>query len=446
MPIGFPKDFLWGTATAAYQIEGGACADGKGPSIWDRFCQKEGTIQDGHTGDIACEHYYRYLDDVELMGELGIHSYRFSVSWPRIFPEGKGKKNQKGLDFYKRLIHALLKKGIKPALTIYHWDLPQALQNRGGWPNRDTAYYYQEYAACLFQEFGDVVPLWITHNEPWCASFFGYGLGEHAPGERDLSKAIFASHHLLYSHGLAVKAFRELGLRGEIGITLNLSPFLPASEREEDLEAVRRADGFLNRWFLYPIFKGEYPSDIIQLLSRMGIAPPLEGKDLALIAAPIDFLGVNYYFRQFIGHDEEEEYFQIKPHPGPGPVTEMGWEIHPRSLYHLLQRIHREFGEIPLYITENGASFPDVLEGKRVHDTKRIDFLKGHLLEAARAIQDGIPLRGYYQWTFMDNFEWAFGYNRRFGLFYVDFETRERIWKDSAFWYKELIERQELET
>lgn len=439
MSLSFPPDFIWGTATASYQIEGAVFEDGRGVSIWDTFCRKPGKIMDGHTGNIACDHYHRYKEDVGLMGELGISSYRFSVSWPRIFPKGGGRLNRKGLDFYKRLIEALLKKDIIPALTLYHWDLPEALQDKGGWLNRETAYYFQEYAACLFKELSDGVPLWITHNEPWCTSYLGHGLGEHAPGLTDIGKALQVSHHLLYSHGLAVKAFRELGVKGQIGITLNMSPFLAISEKGEDEEAKVRADGLINRWFLDPIFKGEYPKDILQLLADKHLSKGIDAKDLSIINTGIDFLGINYYFRQIVGYGSLEEYFHIKTYEGPGPVTEMGWEIHPSSLYDLLIRINQDYGPIPLYITENGAAFSDKLEGKKVHDTNRIDFFKGHFQEAARAIEDGVPLKGYYLWTLMDNFEWAYGYNRRFGLIYVDFKSQERIWKDSALWFREFL-------
>jgi len=445
--IKFPKDFTWGVATSSYQIEGAVNEDGRTPSIWDIFSKTEGKTYQGHTGDVACDHYHRYKEDVKIMKEIGVKAYRFSIAWPRIFPE-EGKYNPKGMDFYKRLVDELLKRDIMPVATIYHWDLPQwAYDKGGGWLNRDSVKWYLEYASKLFEELGDVVPLWITHNEPWCSSILSYGIGEHAPGHKNYREALIAAHHILLSHGEAVKAFREMNIKGsKIGITLNLTPAYPASEKEEDKLAAQYADGFANRWFLDPIFKGNYPEDMMELYSKIiGEFDFIKEGDLETISVPIDFLGVNYYTRSIVKYDEDS-MLKAENVPGPGKRTEMGWEISPESLYDLLKRLDREYTKLPMYITENGAAFKDeVTEDGRVHDYERIEYIKEHLKVIARFIEEGGNLKGYFVWSLLDNFEWAHGYSKRFGIVYVDYETQKRILKDSAFWYKEVIERNAIE-
>jgi beta-glucosidase len=445
--IKFPKDFTWGVATSSYQIEGAVNEDGRTPSIWDIFSKTEGKTYQGHTGDVACDHYHRYKEDVKIMKEIGVKAYRFSIAWPRIFPE-EGKYNPKGMDFYKRLVDELLKRDIMPVATIYHWDLPQwAYDKGGGWLNRDSVKWYLEYASKLFEELGDVVPLWITHNEPWCSSILSYGIGEHAPGHKNYREALIAAHHILLSHGEAVKAFREMNIKGsKIGITLNLTPAYPASEKEEDKLAAQYADGFANRWFLDPIFKGNYPEDMMELYSKIiGEFDFIKEGDLETISVPIDFLGVNYYTRSIVKYDEDS-MLKAENVPGPGKRTEMGWEISPESLYDLLKRLDREYTKLPMYITENGAAFKDeVTEDGRVHDYERIEYIKEHLKAIARFIEEGGNLKGYFVWSLLDNFEWAHGYSKRFGIVYVDYETQRRILKDSAFWYKEVIERNAIE-
>ncbi|MBE3578432.1 GH1 family beta-glucosidase [Caldanaerobacter subterraneus] len=441
--VKFPKDFTWGVATSSYQIEGAVNEDGRTPSIWDTFSKTEGKTYQGHTGDVACDHYHRYKEDVQIMKEIGVKAYRFSIAWPRIFPE-EGKYNPKGMDFYKRLVDELLKREIIPVATIYHWDLPQwAYEKNGGWLNRESVKWYVEYASKLFEELGDVIPLWITHNEPWCSSILSYGIGEHAPGHKDWREALIAAHHILLSHGEAVKVFRDMNLKGaQIGITLNLTPAYPASEKEEDKLAVQYADGFANRWFLDPIFKGNYPEDMMELYSKIiGEFDFIREGDLETISVPIDFLGVNYYTRSIVKYNEDS-MLKAENVPGPGKKTEMGWEISPESLYDLLKRLDREYTKLPMYITENGVAFKDeVTEDGRVHDYERIEYIKEHLKAIARFIEEGGNLKGYFVWSLLDNFEWAHGYSKRFGIVYVDYETQKRILKDSAFWYKGVIEK-----
>jgi len=445
--VKFPKDFTWGVATSSYQIEGAVNEDGRTPSIWDTFSKTEGKTYQGHTGDVACDHYHRYKEDVEIMKEIGVKAYRFSIAWPRIFPE-EGKYNPKGMDFYKRLVDELLKRDIMPVATIYHWDLPQwAYEKNGGWLNRESVKWYVEYASKLFEKLGDVIPLWITHNEPWCSSILSYGIGEHAPGHKDWREALIAAHHISLSHGEAVKVFRDMNLKGaQIGITLNLTPAYPASEKEEDKLAAQYADGFANRWFLDPIFKGNYPEDMMELYSKIiGEFDFIKGGDLETISVPIDFLGVNYYTRSIVKYNEDS-MLKAENVPGLGKRTEMGWEISPEPLYDLLKRIDREYTKLPMYITENGAAFKDeVTEDGRVHDYERIEYIKEHLKAIARFIEEGGNLKGYFVWSLLDNFEWAHGYSKRFGIVYVDYETQKRILKDSAWWYKEVIQKNSIE-
>ncbi|HEX7063433.1 MAG TPA: GH1 family beta-glucosidase [Bacillales bacterium] len=435
----FPKDFIWGTATASYQIEGAYNEDGRGESIWDRFSRTPGKVYENHNGDVACDHYHLYKDDIQLMADLGIQSYRFSIAWSRVFPE-PGRFNQKGIDFYKRLLKELHRHNIEPAATIYHWDLPQWLQDRGGWTNRETVDHFVHYAETLFEELGDQVSMWITHNEPWCAAFLGHAFGVHAPGHQDLKEALTVSHHLMLSHGKAVQAFRRSGKKGEIGITLNLTPAVAATDKREDVEAAKRSDGFGNRWFLDPVFKGNYPSDMIKVFAEeAGELDFIESDDLAVISEPIDFLGVNYYFHNVVKEDSSDPLLGSSSLPVEGKTTEMGWGIHPESLYRLLHRLKEDYTELPLYITENGAAFPDQVINGEIDDQDRIDYLKSHFDAAGRFIDEGGNLKGYYVWSLLDNFEWAFGYEKRFGIVYVDYETQERIPKASAKWYKDII-------
>ncbi|MCL6490045.1 MAG: beta-glucosidase [Alicyclobacillus mali] len=435
----FPDEFVWGTATASYQVEGAAREGGRGRSIWDIFSHTPGKVAEGHTGDVACDHYHRYEDDVQLMKELGISSYRFSIAWPRVMPE-KGRVWVKGLDFYKRLATKLLENGIRPAVTMYHWDLPQWIEDEGGWNSRDTVSRFLEYSEILFREFGDLVPMWITHNEPWCASILGYGIGVHAPGLKDWRRAYRAAHHLLLSHGQAVRLYRELGLPGEIGITLNLAPVYAATSNPEDLAAADRQDMFQNRWFLDPVLKGKYPESLLRRVDQaVGGFDAVKPGDLDVMATPIDFLGVNYYTRAVVANDPSDPLLGVRHLPGEGPRTEMDWEVYPDGLYDLLSRLRRDYGDIPIYITENGAAYDDRVQDGAVHDPDRVSYLASHFAAAHRFLEEGGNLRGYYVWSLMDNFEWAFGYTKRFGLVYVDYDTLARIPKDSYFWYQRVI-------
>lgn len=436
----FPEGFLWGVATASYQIEGSWDKDGKGVSIWDIFSHTQGKIIDGSTGDVACDHYRRWREDIALMKELNVKAYRFSIAWTRIIPQGAGPVNPKGLDFYDRLVDGLLDAGIKPFVTLYHWDLPQALQDIGGWANRDVAYYFADYAAVVAHRLGDRVKHWMTHNEPWVVSWVGYGWGHHAPGIKNPKVALQVAHHLLLSHGLAVEVLRDLG-DGEtqVGIVLNLSRVHPATESDEDKAAAHRNDGFLNRWFLDPIFTGSYPSDMWEWFGQL--VPEVKPGDMAIISRKIDFLGVNYYTRSVVKHDPEGGLLQLSNVRIEGSeYTEMGWEVYPDGLYELLTRLHRDYKVPAIYITENGAAFKDEVTGDgKVHDERRLNYLREHFLRAHRAIQDGVPLKGYFVWSFIDNFEWAYGYTKRFGVVYVDYATQKRIVKDSGWWYKKVI-------
>ncbi|MED1204540.1 GH1 family beta-glucosidase [Heyndrickxia acidicola] len=440
----FPESFKWGAATASYQIEGGGHEEGRGESIWDRFARQPGKVYKQQNGEIACDHFHRYPEDVQLMDELGIQSYRFSFAWPRLFPE-EGKFNSEGLEFYKRLLDELEAKGITPAATIYHWDLPIWLQDKGGWTNRETVDHFVAYANVLFEAFGSRIKSWITHNEPWCAAFLGYALGVHAPGRTDWNEALIASHHLLLSHGKVVEAFRSMGLDGEIGITLNLTPAVPATNAQKDAAAAKRSDGFANRWFLDPIFKGNYPEDMMALYEkRFGPLHFVKEGDLDSISGQLDFLGINYYTHSIIEEDENDDILRAANISETENVTDMGWGIHPESLYHLLTRIKTEYTDIPLYITENGAAFQDQKMDGKVEDHDRIKYLQDHFSAAHRFIEENGNLKGYYVWSFMDNYEWAFGYSKRFGIIYVDYETLERTPKESYKWYQEVIRKNQI--
>ncbi|WP_426755055.1 GH1 family beta-glucosidase [Myxococcus sp. Y35] len=448
----FPNDFLWGVATSAYQIEGATSADGRGESIWDRFAATPGKISDGSDGKVACDHYHRWREDVELMRWLGVKSYRFSMAWPRVLPTGRGKVNAAGLDFYSRLVDGLLEAGIEPFVTLYHWDLPQALQDQGGWPSRDTASAFVEYADAASRKLGDRVKRWITHNEPWCISVLGYGNGEHAPGHKNWSEVLATAHHLLVSHGQAVPVIRANVKNAQVGITLNLSPAWPASPSAEDEEACRRHDGSFNRWFLDPLYGRGYPKDVVEDYIQDGhLASPTldfvrEG-DMATIAVPTDFLGINYYSRAIMRSDRipESQNAPRTVHPEP-ERTDMDWEVYAPALTRLLQHLHTHYQPGPLYITENGCAYATGpgADGK-VHDDKRVAYLRSHLEASLEAIRQGVPLAGYFAWSLLDNFEWAFGYQKRFGMVYVDYDTQRRIPKDSAHLYKALVEKNGLD-
>ena len=430
----FPTGFRFGAATAAYQIEGGVAEDGRGESIWDTFCRIPGAILNGDTGDVACDHYHRWESDLDLMADLGLESYRFSIAWPRVQPDGAGALNPAGVAFYRRLVEGLLERGIEPMATLYHWDLPQALQDAGGWAARDTAQRFAEYAEHMARELGDVVDQWITHNEPWVAAFAGHVQGRFAPGLRDWSTALRVAHHLLLSHGLAVEA-----LPGTVGITLNFSPINPAQAGDE--EAARLYDGHLNRWFLDPVLRGAYPEDVRAVYEeRVGPLDAVRDGDLEVIARPIDFLGVNYYFAARVRADPTAEPLRAAQVPGRPPLTAMGWEVDPDELHGLLLRLHREYDGVPLYITENGAAYDDPPpENGVVLDPERLAYYEGHLDAVARAIADGADVRRYTAWSLLDNFEWSSGYSKRFGLVHVDYATQRRTLKGSGAWYRDFI-------
>jgi len=436
----FKKDFIFGTATSSYQIEGAIAEDGRSPSIWDIFSKTPGKTYRGNTGDVACDHYRRYKEDIELMEKIGTGAYRFSVSWSRIFPE-KGRYNPKGMDFYKRLIDELNKRNIKPVITIYHWDLPLWAYNMGGWLNRDSVKWFEEYSSRLFKELNESVRLWITHNEPLCASFFGYHEGIHAPGHKDLKEAVTTAHHILMSHSTAVENFRKLKFKNsEIGIALNLIPSYPVSGSEEDKKASLVFDGQYNRWFLRPLFKADYPEDMKEVFKKLiGDFDFMKDGDMEKISVKNDFLGVNYYSRELIKYSPDSELEYKKTH-GNFERTEMDWEIVPEALYKLILRLREEYTSIPIYITENGAAFKDkVSKDGKVHDGKRIDYLRNHLKKIAVLNQKGADIKGYFLWSLMDNFEWGHGYSKRFGIIHLDYKTQERILKDSALWYRDLI-------
>ncbi len=432
----FPPGFVWGSATASYQIEGAVHEDGRSESIWDRFCATPGKVENGDSGAIACDHYHRWPEDIKLMQTLGLQAYRFSVAWPRVVPNGRGEVNQKGLDFYDRLVDKLLEAGIAPYATLYHWDLPQVLQDKGGWANRETAYAYAEYTEAVLKRLGNRVKGWITHNEPWCAAFLGYQIGNHAPGLTDYRQAIAATHHLLLSHGLAMPIIRQYAPQTEAGITLNLGVFHAAQPGSADDELVRQADCERNRLFLDPLFKGRYPADHT-MMNEMA-AELVKAGDLERIAAPIDFLGINYYTRAVLHLDPQtNSYQEINP---PGTYTTMGWEVYPEGLYELLTRMQRDYPS-RYVITENGASTDDAPNASgQVVDELRLNYLREHFRQAHRAIADGVNLSGYFVWSLMDNFEWAFGYSKRFGIIYVDYATQQRIIKESGHWYSKVIQ------
>jgi beta-glucosidase len=431
----FPPGFTWGVATSAYQIEGAAGADGKGPSIWDTFCRNRANITDGSNGDIACDHYHRYGEDVALMAGLGVDAYRLSMAWSRVQPNGWGAWNERGFDFYARLFDALQEKGIVPHLTLYHWDLPQALQEHGGWLARDTAYRFADYAHEVARRFGDRVATIATHNEPWCTANLGYGNAQFAPGVADAKAAVQVSHHLLLSHGLAMRAMRAAGTRSRLGIVLNQWTADPATDSDADRALAELEYARSVQWFMDPIFKGRYPE--LALRAHGANAPVVHGGDFDLIRQPLDFLGVNYYFRSFCSAEDPPRQPE-----GKLGFTDMGWEIYPQGLTELLVKLKGEYELPPVYITENGMANADIPANGTVDDTARIDYVRRHLDALRSAMAQGVDVRGYFLWSLLDNFEWNSGYTKRFGIVYVDYATQRRIPKASAHWYRDFIAAQ----
>ena len=444
----FPDGFWWGAATAAYQIEGSVTEDGRTPSIWDTFCALPGRIAGAQTGESAADHYRRYRQDVAMMDGLGLSAYRFSVSWPRVQPRGAGPENTAGSGFYDRLVDELLAAGIRPAVTLYHWDLPQELEDAGGWTNRDTAYRFAEYARIVADRLGDRVQLWCTLNEPWCSAFLGYGSGSHAPGRVGDADSLAAAHHLMLAHGLGSAAVRSVLPDATMSISLNQGAVRAISPKPADLDAARRVDGLLNRLFLDPILRGRYPADVIADTAEVTDWSFVKEGDLATIAAPLDVLGLNYYQPDLVGAAgtaiEGPWCYpgsrNLEFHTSPGPVTQMGWAVDPSGLRDVLLRLHRDYPGVPLMVTENGAAFPDQVDvDGQIADPSRISYLHTHLLAAHEALSQGVDLRGYFVWSLLDNFEWALGYDKRFGLIHVDYQTQQRTAKDSARWYQQVI-------
>ncbi|MDQ3784562.1 MAG: GH1 family beta-glucosidase [Actinomycetota bacterium] len=439
----FPDGFLWGAATAAYQVEGAVVEDGRGTSIWDTFSHTPGKTWHGDTGDIADDQYHRLDDDLDLLAELGLRAYRFSVAWPRVQPEGSGPANQAGLDYYRRLVDGLNRRAITPCLTLYHWDLPQALQDAGGWPDRDIVGRFTDYAGIVYGALGDQVPMWLTLNEPWVSAWMGYGTGRHAPGIADEAQALAATHHLLLAHGSAIEAMRSIGSdAAKLGITLNLTPARAASDDPADAGAAARVDGNANRLFLDPIFTGRYPQDMIEHYRPVSDFSFVHDGDLDTISTEIDWLGVNYYFGSRVEADPSDPDRGFVVLPPEGDTTAMGWSIEPAAMTALLERLDSEYTKLPIYITENGAAFYDYVDPEGgVDDWERVEFLDAHFRAAHAAIEHGVDLRGYFVWSFLDNFEWSLGYSKRFGLVFVDYGTQTRTPKQSARWYADVVKR-----
>ncbi len=447
-----PAGFRWGVATAAYQIEGAVAEDGRTKSIWDTYSHTPGRVDGDDNGDVACDHYHRMPQDVALIRSLGLDTYRFSISWPRVQPGGSGALNPKGIDFYQRLVDELLAAEIDPWITLYHWDLPQELEDAGGWPNRDTAYRFADYAALVFDKLGDRVDNWTTLNEPWCSAMLGYAYGRQAPGYEDFPAGIRAVHHLLLGHGLATQRMREAATALDhpikLGITLNLGTAHPATDTPEDRDAARRADGLNSRLYLDPLFRGSYPADVIEDLTARGAELPVQEGDLEVISTPIDVLGVNYYTGWLISHLDEDGnthdadgVIVTRDVPRGRPVTAMGWEIVPECFTELLVRLSQDYPGVPIVITENGAAFEDspAADGS-IHDVERTAYIAEHLNAVQEAVAQGADVRGYFCWSLMDNFEWSYGYEKRFGIVRVDYQTQERTLKDSAIWYRDQVQ------
>ncbi|MFJ4922938.1 GH1 family beta-glucosidase [Streptomyces sp. NPDC088725] len=455
--LSFPPGFLWGTATAAYQIEGAAREDGRTPSIWDVYSHTPGRVRNGDTGDIATDHYHRWPEDIEIMSDLGVGAYRLSVSWPRVQPTGSGPASAKGLDFYQRLTDGLLEKGIQPVVTLYHWDLPQELEDAGGWPERATAYRFAEYAGIVADALGDRVKTWTTLNEPWCSAFLGYGSGVHAPGRTNAADSLRAAHHLNLGHGLAVRELRDrLPSDAKVSVTLNLHHVRPLTEGPADADAARRIDGTANRVFTGPMLDGAYPADVMEDTAQHTDWSFVQDGDVGLIHQPLDFLGVNYYSPTLVSHHSGPAVHgsdghgasehspwpaadSVAFHQTPGDRTAMGWTIDPSGLYELLLRVKKDHPDLPVMITENGAAFDDyAAPDGEVRDPERIAYLRRHLTAVHRAIEAGVDIRGYFLWSLLDNFEWSYGYGKRFGTVYVDYASQRRTPKSSAKWYAKL--------
>ena len=437
----FPKNFMWGTATAAFQIEGAFNEDGKGESVWDRFNHKPGRILNEDNADIACDHYHRWEEDLKLMKDLGVNTYRFSISWPRIMPSGTLPVNQKGLDFYDRIIDKLLKYDIQPNITLNHWDLPQALEDRGGWINRESVQWFTDYAEVIFKKFGDRVPYWVTHNEPWVVAFLGYAFGVMAPGYQDFSKGFIATHHLLTAHANAVQMFRYLACSGKIGIVLNVSPAMPASNDEKDLAASERKNEMLNDLYLQPLVHGKYPEGLMKWMEPFEM--PIEASDMSIIKGSFDFVGLNYYFSTKVKFDQNGGMLkQSDKHTSSSLYgsTEMGWGVYPQGLKDIIMQVKEKYGNPLMFVTENGTAALDEPNADGfVKDYGRIMYVRDHLRAVHEAHAEGANVGGYYIWSFMDNFEWAQGYDKRFGIVRVDYDTLKRTPKKSYYWYQDVI-------
>lgn len=436
----FPKGFMWGAATSSYQIEGAWDEDGKGESVWDFYCHELKLAKDGDTGDVSIDHYHRYREDVKIMKELGLRTYRFSICWPRVIPAGIGEVNQKGIAFYNSLVDELLDAGIEPVICLYHWDYPKALMDKGGWSGRESVDWFVDYAEVCFQAFGDRVKNWLTLNEPWVDAYAAqFMLGK--PSIKGMTRATSAAHHYNVCSAKAIRSFREMVPGGKVGVALNLSPVYPDTDSDEDLAAVKRYDGFVNRWFLDPMVKGEYPEDMLAFYQdRFGV-PDIIAEDMEVIKNnPMDFIGVNYYSRRVVKASDQEPVLDVEPVENKDDTWATNGEVYPDGLHDLLVRLDQDYGHPVLWITENGASFGDdeIIDGK-IPDTRRQDYLLRHFQAAHRAISQGANLQRYYVWSVFDNFEWVFGYSRRFGIIHVDYETQKRTWKDSARWYQGVI-------
>lgn len=428
----FPQDFVWGTATAAFQIEGAAQEGGRGESVWDRFCNTPGKIADGSNGLVACDHYHRMPNDVALMASMGVEHYRFSIAWPRVQPTGQGPWNEEGFAFYERLLGELEAKGIQAHLTLNHWDLPQALQDEGGWANRATCDHFLRYAQEVAKRFGHRLASLVSHNEPWVIAILGHQDGIFAPGLKARSTAYQVAHHLLLSHGMVVKALRHTHPTLTLGIVLNLSPIYPASDTAADMAKAKLDDGYIVRWYMDPLFKAQYPADVLADLGAD--APQVLPGDMDTIAQALDFVGVNYYTRNFSSSGNP---WDVKAHAKR--VTDMGWEVYPQGLTELLVRLHQDYSPKALWVTENGSAFKDNLQDGQVHDPERLEYLQEHIEACAAALSQGVPLKGYFAWSLLDNFEWASGYAKRFGLVYVDYATQQRVIKSSGQWYAHFL-------
>lgn len=438
----FPMDFRWGVATAAYQIEGAAREGGRGVSIWDTFAHVDGLTLNGDSGDIACDHYHRWESDFDLMESLGIRDYRLSLSWVRLQPTGEGELNPEAVAFYTAQLEGLRARGIRPLVTLYHWDLPQVLEDAGGWPARETAQRFADYAARTVRALGHLAGDWITINEPWCIAVLGYGRGAHAPGKRDWRQAVAAAHHVNLAHGLAVSAIRSINGSLRVGISNIIVDIVPRSQSAADAAAVTRLDAMSNRLFLDPVYLGDYSAPVRELFAPLGLQELITEGDLELIAQPLDFVGVNHYQRVEAWAVDDGTFLSVGEEAAQPATTSFGWSVLPESLHSVLQRVAREFSTLPIYITENGASFHDYVDPNgEVNDVERVSYLRGYLAAATQAMREGVNLQGYYAWSFLDNFEWAEGYSKRFGLVYVDYRTQERIPKRSSRWYAEQIAR-----